>query len=119
MPNRGKKYIESREAISAGEYDGFEAAVKMTLDSSYAKFDETVDLAVRLGVDPRHADQMVRGSVILPNGTGKEVKVLVFAKGEKEKKHWMQVPNLWEMTTWWRRSRTAGLVLTKQSLPPT
>jgi large subunit ribosomal protein L1 len=52
---------------------------------SYAKFDESVDVAVRLGVDPRHADQMVRGSVVLPNGTGKEVKVLVFAKGEKEK----------------------------------
>jgi large subunit ribosomal protein L1 len=52
---------------------------------SYAKFDENVDVAVRLGVDPRHADQMVRGSVMLPNGTGKEVKVLVFAKGEKEK----------------------------------
>jgi large subunit ribosomal protein L1 len=85
MPKRGKKYIESRKAISAGEYDGFEGAVKMTLDSSYAKFDESVDMAVRLGVDPRHADQMVRGSVILPNGTGKEVKVLVFAKGEKEK----------------------------------
>ena len=85
MPNRGKKYIESRKSINAGEYDGFEAVVKMTLDSSYAKFDETIDVAVRLGVDPRHADQMVRGSVILPNGTGKEVKVLVFAKGEKEK----------------------------------
>ena len=52
--------------------------------SSYAKFDETVDLAIRLGVDPRHADQMVRGAVVLPNGIGKEVKVLVFAKGEKE-----------------------------------
>jgi large subunit ribosomal protein L1 len=57
----------------------------MALESSYVKFDETVDVAVRLGVDPRHADQMVRGSVILPNGTGKEVRVLVFAKGEKEK----------------------------------
>jgi large subunit ribosomal protein L1 len=57
----------------------------MTLESSFAKFDETVDLAVRLGVDPRHADQMVRGSVVLPHGTGKDVKVVVFAKGEKEK----------------------------------
>jgi large subunit ribosomal protein L1 len=52
---------------------------------SYASFDENVDVAVRLGVDPRHADQMVRGSVMLPNGTGKAVRVLVFAKGEKEK----------------------------------
>jgi large subunit ribosomal protein L1 len=55
------------------------------LNAAFAKFDETVDLAVRLGVDPRHADQMVRGTVVLPNGLGKEVKVLVFAKGEKEK----------------------------------
>ncbi|MBU1697418.1 MAG: 50S ribosomal protein L1, partial [Proteobacteria bacterium] len=60
-------------------------ALELTVSSSYVKFDETVDVAVRLGVDPRHADQMVRGTVILPNGLGKEVKVLVFAKGEKEK----------------------------------
>ena len=59
-------------------------ALTTALDASYAKFDETVDVAVRLGVDPRHADQMVRGSVILPNGLGKKVTVLVFAKGEKE-----------------------------------
>ena len=51
----------------------------------YAKFDESVDIAVRLGVDPRHADQMVRGTVVLPHGTGKTARVLVFAKGEKEK----------------------------------
>jgi len=62
----------------------FNEAVKSSLEASFAKFDETVDLAVRLGVDPRHADQMVRGTVILPNGLGKEVKVLAFAKGEKE-----------------------------------
>jgi len=59
-------------------------ALTAALGASYVKFDETVDLAVRLGVDPRHADQMVRGSVILPNGLGKKVTVLVFAKGEKE-----------------------------------
>jgi large subunit ribosomal protein L1 len=85
MPKRGKKYIDSKKKIGSVAYNGVEEAVKMTLESSYAKFDETVDVAVRLGVDPRHADQMVRGSVILPNGTGKDVKVLVFAKGEKEK----------------------------------
>jgi large subunit ribosomal protein L1 len=85
MPKRGKKYQESKSKISVGAADGFEEAVKKTLESSYAKFDETIDVAVRLGVDPRHADQMVRGSVVLPNGTGKEVKILVFAKGEKEK----------------------------------
>ena len=85
MPKRGKKYIESQKSISTGLSSGFDDAVKMALESSFVKFDETVDVAVRLGVDPRHADQMVRGSVILPNGTGKEVKILVFAKGEKEK----------------------------------
>ena len=85
MPKRGKKYIDSKEKTSAGAADGVEEAVQKTLESSFAKFDESIDVAVRLGVDPRHADQMVRGSVILPNGTGKEVKILVFAKGEKEK----------------------------------
>ncbi len=84
-PKRGKKYNESKEKISAGAVDGFEEAVKKALESSYVKFDESVDVVVRLGVDSRHADQMVRGSVVLPNGTGKEIKILVFAKGEKEK----------------------------------
>ena len=59
--------------------------VELVKGAVYAKFDETVDVAVRLGVDPRHADQMVRGAVVLPNGLGKDVRVLVFAKGEKEK----------------------------------
>jgi len=85
MPKRGKKYSESRKKINTEQKHGVTEAVEMALGASYAKFDETVDLAVRLGVDPRHADQMVRGTVVLPNGLGKEVKVLVFAKGEKEK----------------------------------
>jgi len=85
MPKRGKKYQESIKKADTKSKHDFEGAVKAAIDASYAKFDETIDVAVRLGVDPRHADQMVRGSVILPNGIGKEVKVLVFAKGEKEK----------------------------------
>lgn len=85
MPKRGKKYIEARKKVDAQGRHSFEDAIKLAVDGSYAKFDETVDIAVRLGVDPRHADQMVRGTVVLPNGLGKEVKVLVFAKGEKEK----------------------------------
>jgi large subunit ribosomal protein L1 len=84
MPKRGKKYLESRKKIGSNGKNDFVEAVTRSLEASFAKFDETVDVAVRLGVDPRHADQMVRGSVILPNGLGKEVKVLVFAKGEKE-----------------------------------
>jgi len=85
MSKRGKKYIEARKKITGPSGVGVAEAVKMAVESSFAKFDETVDVAVRLGVDPRHADQMVRGSVVLPNGIGKSVKVLVFAKGEKEK----------------------------------
>jgi len=85
MPTRGKKYLESNKKVDAETRHNFDEAVKMAIDSSYVKFDETIDVAVRLGVDPRHADQMIRGSVVLPNGLGKEVKVLVFAKGEKEK----------------------------------
>ncbi|QTA85359.1 50S ribosomal protein L1 [Desulfonema magnum] len=86
MPKRGKKYLESVRSVRSAESPGdFGEFVKTAIDSSYAKFDETVDIAVRLGVDPRHADQMVRGTVVLPNGIGKKVRVLVFAKGEKEK----------------------------------
>lgn len=85
MPKRGKKYLETSQKLDKSIRYNFFDGVKIALEASFARFDETVDLAVRLGVDPRHADQMVRGSVILPNGLGKEVKVLVFAKGEKEK----------------------------------
>jgi len=85
MPKRSKKHTEALKKVDRTvQYDPVNA-LELTVSSSYAKFDETVDVAVRLGVDPRHADQMVRGTVILPNGLGKEVKVLVFAKGEKEK----------------------------------
>ena len=85
MPKRGKKYSNNRTKIDASKRYDFPEAVQLAIDASYAKFDETIDVAVRLGVDPRHADQMVRGTVVLPNGLGKEVRVLVFAKGEKEK----------------------------------
>jgi large subunit ribosomal protein L1 len=85
MSKRGKKYSDSKKRINSEGVESFNDAVKVMLDSAFAKFDETVDVAVRLGVDPRHADQMVRGSVVLPHGTGKETKILVFAKGEKEK----------------------------------
>jgi len=85
MARRGKKYSKVREGLDLSrKYDFFEA-VKLALGCTYARFDESVDMAVRLGVDPRRADQMVRGTVLLPNGTGKTVRVLAFAKGEKEK----------------------------------
>lgn len=81
----GKKYMESAKAIEKNKvYDGAQA-FDLVVKNAKAKFDETVELHVRLGVDSRHADQQVRGAVVLPNGTGKDVRVLVFAKGENVK----------------------------------
>jgi len=85
MPKNGKNYTQAREQVDRTKRYPLEEAVQLAVKASYVKFDETVDMAVRLGVDPRHADQMVRGAVVLPNGTGKTTRVLVFAKGEKEK----------------------------------
>ena len=84
MP-KGKKYLAAKKAVEEKEKYALKEAVEKVKEIAFAGFDESVDMAVRLGVDPRHADQMVRSSVLLPHGTGKEVKVLVFAKGEKEK----------------------------------
>lgn len=84
MPKHGKNYRNKIENIDRSLLLSLEDGVKNVLASSYAKFDETVDIAMKLGVDPRHADQMVRSSVVLPHGTGKVTRVLVFAKGDKE-----------------------------------
>jgi large subunit ribosomal protein L1 len=85
MARKGKKYRAVSDKIDRSKKYTFAEAVRLALDGHYGKFDETLDIAVRLGVDPRHADQMVRGTVVLPHGVGKPVRVLVFAKGEKEK----------------------------------
>ena len=84
MAKRGKKYIKAKQARENKEYS-LEEAVSFLKKNSFAKFDESVDLAIRLGVNPKHSDQMVRGSVILPHGTGKTQKVCVIASGEKIK----------------------------------
>jgi large subunit ribosomal protein L1 len=85
MPKAGKKYQDALKLIEKDKlYDAAEA-IDLVKKTSTAKFDETIEAHVRLGVDPRHADQQVRGTVILPNGTGKTRKVLVFAKGDKAK----------------------------------
>lgn len=81
----GKKLAKARENIENLKEYSLKEAVSLVKGNAYAKFDESVEVAVNLGVDPRKSDQMVRGSVLLPHGTGKEVRVLVFAKGEKEK----------------------------------
>ena len=85
MFKRGKSYLESRQKVERGKRHTLKDAVDLVVSTARTRFDETVDAAIRLGVNPAHADQMVRGSVVLPNGLGKSVRVLVFAKGEKEK----------------------------------
>jgi large subunit ribosomal protein L1 len=85
MAKRGKKYLEAKAKIETGKRYPVDEAMDLVVSTARPTFDETVDAAIRLGVNPAHADQMVRGSVVLPNGLGKTVRVLVFAKGEKEK----------------------------------
>src|SRR5574342_389330 len=89
MAKVGKRLAKALETVKqvAGSNGGVDLAkaIELAKANATAKFDETIDMAVRLGVDPKHADQMVRGTVVLPHGTGKKVRVLVFAKGQKEK----------------------------------
>ncbi len=85
MSERGKRYLQSREKIDRTTRYDLEDGLKLLKEGGRAKFDESVDMAIRLGVNPKHADQMVRGTVVLPHGVGKAIRILVFAKGEKEK----------------------------------
>lgn len=84
MPKRGKKYRAAAAAIDRNERYDLDQALALVRAASYTKFDAGIDIALRLGVDPRKADQMIRGAIVLPHGTGKSVRVLVFAKGEHE-----------------------------------
>ncbi|HEB75262.1 MAG TPA: 50S ribosomal protein L1 [Nitrospirae bacterium] len=81
----GKKIIEAKKKVDSTREYYLDEALDVIKETSFAKFDESVDLAVKLGVDPKKSDQIVRGTVTLPHGTGKKVRVLVFARGEKEK----------------------------------
>ena len=85
MPTAGKKFRAAVARVDRARDYGLDEAVALVKAAAFAKFDETVDAAVRLGVDPRHADQVVRGTVVLPHGTGKSVRVLVVAQGDKAK----------------------------------
>src|SRR6201988_4225010 len=85
MRNHGKKYAAARAQVGVDRQYSIEDAIPLVQKVKYAKFDETVELTLRLGVDPKHADQMVRGTVVLPHGLGKSKKVLVIASGEKTK----------------------------------
>lgn len=84
MPKHGKNFRKAEELCNVSEKYSVEEAVSKSLAASFAKFDETVDVALKLGVDPKYSDQMVRGAVTLPNGLGKTVRVAVFCKGEKQ-----------------------------------
>ncbi len=83
MPKHGKRYRKNMEGIDRNKVHSLEEAIRLVKERANAKFDETIEVAMNLGVDPRHADQMVRGVAELPEGTGKTVRVAVFAKGEK------------------------------------
>ncbi|MEG0678696.1 MAG: 50S ribosomal protein L1 [Carnobacterium sp.] len=85
MAKKGKQYLAALEKVDAEKLYTVEEAVALIKETSFAKFDETIEVAYRLGVDPKKADQQIRGAVVLPNGTGKTQKVLVFAKGDKAK----------------------------------
>ena len=83
MGKVGKKFLSAKKAFEDKQELGLEEAINLVRDNASAKFDETIDIAINLGVDPKHADQMVRGVCALPHGNGKDVRVAVFAKGEK------------------------------------
>ena len=83
MPKPGKKFRKAAEGVDVNQRFSVEEAVAMAVEKAFAKFDETVDVALNLGVDPKYSDQMVRGAVALPNGLGKDVRVAVFCKGDK------------------------------------
>jgi len=83
MAKAGKRYTKAREGVDPTKLVGLDEAVKLVKERATAKFDETIEVSLNLGVDPRHADQMVRGVVALPNGTGRTQRVAVFAKGAK------------------------------------
>lgn len=85
MAKKGKKYIEALKLVDRSKAYGIDEAIELVKKTDFAKFDATVEVAFRLGVDPKKADQQIRGAVVLPNGTGKTQRVLVFAKGEKAK----------------------------------
>jgi len=85
MPKQSKRYKQALGTVDADRLYSLEEAFQTMLGMPAAKFDESVDIAINLGVDPKHADQMVRGALVLPHGVGKDVRVLVFAKGDKEK----------------------------------
>lgn len=112
MTKAGKKYTDAAKLIEAGKAYTPKEAVELVKKTSVTKFDSTVECSVRLGVDPKYADQQVRGALVLPHGTGKSKTVLVFAAVQKLRKLRMQVLTLLVLKSSLTRSKAAGSTLT-------
>lgn len=110
---RGKKYLESMKLVDRMKLYEPAEAMDIVQKTARAKFDETVEVHIKLGVDSRHADQQVRGAVVLPHGTGKTVRVLVFAKVKKQPRQKTPVRIMWARKNWLPKfRRKTGLILT-------
>ncbi len=118
MSTLGKRTRAVREGIDREKLYPLTEAVKMVKERAKAKFDETIEVAMNLGVDPRHADQMVRGVVNLPNGSGRTVRVAVFARGSRPTRPRPQAPTSSAPRIWWRRCRAAISISTVSSPRP-
>src|SRR3981081_1223230 len=126
----GKRLKKAREGVDREKLYPLAGAVKMVKERANSKFDETIEIAINLGVDPRHADQMVRGVVTLPNGTGRTLRVGVFARGGKAEEDKAPGPRMAKRpgrrlppgsapSTWSRKSRAVRSISTAVLLPPT
>ena len=115
----GKRLKKAREGVDREKLYPLADAIKMVKERAKSKFDETIEIAINLGVDPRHADQMVRGVVTLPNGTGRTLRVGVFARGAKAEEAKAAVPTSSVPKTWSRRCRAARSISIAASPPPT
>ena len=118
MAKHGKKYLEAASKVEERLYQ-LDEAVAVAKESAYAKFDESLEMALRLGVDPRHADQMVRGTVVLPHGTGKSSRVVVFATAKRSRRPRTLAPMSLAGTIWPKRSMTGGSISKRWCRPPT
>ena len=118
MAKHGKKYQQAAQKVEMRPY-ALRDALEVAKGAAYAKFDETVEVALRLGVDPKHADQMVRGTVVLPHGLGKTSRVLVFAAARSSARPKRRERTMSAATSWRRRSRAAGSNSTPWSPPRT
>ena len=114
-----KRMKNACQGIDRNKFYALDEAVKMLKERAKAKFDETFEIALNLGIDPRHSDQNVRGVVQLPNGTGKSLRVAVFARGEKAKEAEKAGPTSSAPRTWWRRCRPVRSTSTAASPRPT